>query len=129
MFYIAAFGQDILLSSSPVNSSNINPFRNIKTSLFFRYGSSNRLGFNKVAGVEIRRFVSLQKHIYAEFSYADWTNRMREVATKNYDYGSYTLTSNSISSRVGLAIFGSQNLYVGGHYLLKINLSERVPPH
>lgn len=130
---ISIFSITIGFSQQPdsiLHSANkptlINPYKNLKTSVFARGQSHGTLGWGYGGGIEFRRFISLKEYIFFEVSFTQW---QRSKSVDNY-YGqecSYDFKAKSVSVKLGKAIFGSQHIYIGAFFLTDTYLSEEVP--
>jgi hypothetical protein len=125
LFYFPGFCQTAN-SKSKLKSSRINPFRNIKSSLFLQYGGGSVFGGGFTAGMEIRRFVSLEKYLFIDVMYSQWQKDKRTHDLIRFS--SYRINCDAIAIKMGLGVFGNSNIYFGAHYLLDVTLKKTLPP-
>jgi hypothetical protein len=102
----------------------VNPFRNIKTSLYFQYGGGKLLGRGYGGGLELRRFTSITTYVFLDLEWHDWR---KEEGVDNYYYmaGRYLLNTQTVGSKIGIGN-GYVGGYVGAKYVTKAYLSEDV---
>lgn len=112
-------------TSRATRSMLVNPFRNIKTSVYFQYGGNKAFGRSYGAGVELRRFTSITSYFFLDLNWNEWR---KEEGLHNYFYmdGKYQLTTQTFGSRLGLGFAGNYNVYLGGHYISRAYLREDV---
>jgi hypothetical protein len=125
IFYLPGFCQTAS-SKSKIKSSQVNPFRNIKSSLFLQYGVTPVFGSGFTAGMEIRRFISLEKYIFIDVMYSQWQKEKRT----NYiiRFSSYQINGDALAIKMGLGVFSNTNVYFCAHYLTNVTLKETLPP-
>lgn len=107
-----------------VKPSQVNPFRNIKTSIYVQYGGGGILGSGFGGGVELRRFTSITSYFFLD---VEWNNWRKEEGLTNDFYmdGKYSLTSQTLGSKIGFGK-GYCGGYIGAKYITNAFLSEDV---
>jgi hypothetical protein len=105
----------------------VNPYKNLKASVMVQSGKSPVLGRTTAVGFELRRFLSLEKYLFAGFTYGRWTLNKDRIENDLYGKCSYYLNSQTVTARFGLGIFGTYNFVAGTHFLFDAHLREKVP--